>query len=190
MTYDIQWCDVHKAYYHASLGACPRCEDAPQSLEKPPKRRARSQPRVVASESAGKRPTGKKALVADFLAALKLHYPGCPLYVTEHRFHPKRRWRFDFAWPAYRIAVEVEGGVYSKGRHTRAKGYSEDCTKYNEAAIYGWRVLRLTRYHILPRNADGITLRGKPSQEKQEREQYAIRQIERMMGTESKEEAA
>jgi very-short-patch-repair endonuclease len=63
----------------------------------------------------------------------------------EFRFHPKRRWRFDFAWPAEKIAVECEGGTWSGGRHTRGKGYEGDCEKYNEAVILGWRVLRFTK---------------------------------------------
>ena len=60
----------------------------------------------------------------------------------EYRFHPSRRWRFDFAWPREKIAVEIEGGVYSQGRHTRGRGFTEDCIKYNAAAALGWRVFR------------------------------------------------
>jgi very-short-patch-repair endonuclease len=65
-----------------------------------------------------------------------------PTPEREFRFHPKRMWRFDFAWPGKRIAVEVEGGVYSGGRHTRGKGFVADTTKYNAAALLGWRVFR------------------------------------------------
>jgi len=42
------------------------------------------------------------------------------------------------------VAWEIEGGVYSGGRHTRGKGYEEDCRKYSEAAVLGWRVIRTT----------------------------------------------
>uniref|UniRef100_A0A6M3K241 DUF559 domain-containing protein n=1 Tax=viral metagenome TaxID=1070528 RepID=A0A6M3K241_9ZZZZ len=62
----------------------------------------------------------------------------------EFRFHPVRRWRFDFAWPAHMIAVEVEGGVYSRGRHVRGVGFEKDAEKYNESARLGWRVFRFT----------------------------------------------
>ena len=67
-----------------------------------------------------------------------------PAPVTEHRFHETRRWRFDFAWPALRIAVEIEGGLYVRGRHTRPSGFVHDAEKYNAAALAGWVVLRYT----------------------------------------------
>ena len=76
--------------------------------------------------------------------ALQLRTSGLPDPQREHRFHPKRRWRFDFAWPDVMLAVEVEGGTWSKGRHTRGRGFAADCEKYNEAALLGWRVLRFT----------------------------------------------
>lgn len=69
---------------------------------------------------------------------------GLPEPVREYRFHPHRRWRFDFAWPGQKLAVEVEGGVWSGGRHVRGAGFSRDCEKYNEAALNGWCVLRVT----------------------------------------------
>ena len=62
----------------------------------------------------------------------------------EYRFCLDRKWRFDYAWPDQRIALEYEGGVTSGGRHTRAVGYTKDCEKYNQAQIMGWTVLRVT----------------------------------------------
>lgn len=62
----------------------------------------------------------------------------------EYRFHPTRRWRFDFAWPDYKLAVEIDGGTWSSGRHTRGVGYEADCEKQAEAAIAGWRVIHFT----------------------------------------------
>ena len=72
---------------------------------------------------------------------------GAPL-VAEHRFHPTRRWRFDFAHVAAKVAIEIEGGRWTNGRHTRGAGFSEDCEKYIEAQILGWVVLRLTDAQI------------------------------------------
>lgn len=62
--------------------------------------------------------------------------------VKEHKFHPTRKWRFDYALPEHKIAVEVEGGVWTGGRHTSPKGFLNDMEKYNTATIMGWRVLR------------------------------------------------
>jgi very-short-patch-repair endonuclease len=55
-----------------------------------------------------------------------------------------RRWRFDLAWQEQRVAVEVDGGTWSGGRHTRGAGFKEDCIKLNHAAREGWKVLRFT----------------------------------------------
>jgi very-short-patch-repair endonuclease len=69
---------------------------------------------------------------------------GLPEPIPEFRFAPPRMWRFDYAWLAQKVACEVEGGVFSLGRHTRGKGFTEDCIKYNRAALHGWTVLRFT----------------------------------------------
>lgn len=73
---------------------------------------------------------------------------GFPDPVTELLFHPKRKWRFDFAWPASMIALEIHGGIHSGGRHTRGRGFVEDRTKMNEGALLGWTVLEVTPEHI------------------------------------------
>lgn len=67
---------------------------------------------------------------------------GLPLPETEYRFAPPRRWRFDYAWPAHKVALEVEGGVWTGGRHVSGAGFVKDMEKYNAAAVAGWRVLR------------------------------------------------
>lgn len=69
---------------------------------------------------------------------------GLPAPVREFRFHPARRWRFDYAWPSIFVAAEREGGVWVAGRHTRGKGFEADCEKYNEANLLGWTVFRFT----------------------------------------------
>ena len=67
----------------------------------------------------------------------------------EYRFHPTREWRFDFAIPAVRVAIEVEGGVWNGGRHFRPEGYLRDMEKYNEAAACGWLVIRTIPSELL-----------------------------------------
>ncbi len=67
-------------------------------------------------------------------------------WVREHRFHPKRQWRFDFAMPELMLAVEIEGVLPNKFTgHTSLSGYAADCEKYNAAAILGWCVIRGTQ---------------------------------------------
>jgi very-short-patch-repair endonuclease len=65
-------------------------------------------------------------------------------YVCELRFHPERMWRFDFAFEEQKIAIELEGGIWNNGAHTRGSHFNSDCEKYNEATILGWKVLRYT----------------------------------------------
>ena len=69
---------------------------------------------------------------------------GLPEPVPEYRFHPHRKWRFDYAWPLHRLALEVDGGVWTQGRHTRGSGFLGDMLKFNNATLLGWRVLRYT----------------------------------------------
>lgn len=63
-------------------------------------------------------------------------------YVAEHKFHPTRKWRFDVAMPDLMIAVEVEGGGWSGGRHTTGAGFAKDLEKYDAAHRLGWTVYR------------------------------------------------
>lgn len=64
--------------------------------------------------------------------------------VKEFKFHPVRKWRFDYAIPEHKIALEVEGGVWTGGRHTSSVGFMKDMEKYNTATLMGWRVFRTT----------------------------------------------
>lgn len=84
---------------------------------------------------------------------------GGPPATREYEFHPKRCWRFDFAWPDTRVAVEIDGGVNDgpgRGAHSRRKGYAEDCEKLNEAAFMGWTVFRLVPDMITVANVTRI----------------------------------
>jgi very-short-patch-repair endonuclease len=74
--------------------------------------------------------------------------------VREYQFDTGRRWRFDFAWPVSRLALEIEGGVWTGGRHTSGAGWHKDAEKYNTAVLQGWRILRCSVTHI--RNGDAL----------------------------------
>lgn len=71
-------------------------------------------------------------------------------YQREYRFHPRRRWRADFflEYRTRKLLVEVEGGAFQRGRHTRGLGFENDCEKYAEALILGFLVLRVTPRQI------------------------------------------
>ena len=66
------------------------------------------------------------------------------LPTAQYKFCPTRKWRADFAWPKKKIILEVEGGVFTNGRHVRGKGFIADCEKYNWATLQGWAVYRVT----------------------------------------------
>ena len=84
----------------------------------------------------------KSDLEAQFLFQIKAY--GLPTPEQEVRFHPTRRWRFDFCYPEELLAIEIHGGVGTQGRHTRGSGFTKDCEKYTAAALLGWRILHFT----------------------------------------------
>ena len=59
----------------------------------------------------------------------------------ELRFHPVRRWRFDLSWPEQKVALEVQGGIFVNGRHSRGAAMLKEWEKLNTAAEMGWRVV-------------------------------------------------
>jgi hypothetical protein len=69
-------------------------------------------------------------------------------FVTEYRFHPTRRWRFDYAIPERKIAIEYNGIMGAKSRHTTVIGYSNDLEKINQAQLLGWKVLQYTPLNV------------------------------------------
>ena len=94
-------------------------------------------------------------LEMELAGQLKLY--GVPEPQRQLRFEEGRKWAFDFAWPdqgadedgcVYEmnrgLAVEVDGGTWTAGRHTRGLGFERDCQKLNAATLAGWRVLRFT----------------------------------------------
>jgi hypothetical protein len=55
-----------------------------------------------------------------------------------------KRYRLDFAHPLSRTGIEIQGGVYNRGRHVTGSGYERDCRKYNLAYTSGWTIFLLT----------------------------------------------
>ena len=97
-----------------------------------------------------------EAKLARELKTLKIEFE------QEFYFHPGRKWRADFHLIDKKILVEVEGGIWSGGRHTRGKGYLGDIEKYNAATMMGFQVIRFS--------ADQV------------KSGHAIQQIEKMVG--------
>ena len=80
-----------------------------------------------------------KTNLTPFFRAYEISAP-----VSEYRFAPPRRWRFDFAWIDCKVAFEYDGSTWTRGRHVRGAGVSADNEKINEAQILGWIVIRGT----------------------------------------------
>jgi very-short-patch-repair endonuclease len=112
-------------------------EDMPQAWRQS-LRKMRSLPLSGAAQGAA---TMKRLSVGEETFALH-----CQAYrlqpEREHRFDEARKWRFDFAFPDMKLGIEIEGGMWTNGRHTRGSGYEADLKKYNAAAKKGWVVLR------------------------------------------------
>lgn len=68
----------------------------------------------------------------------------CKGWTAEYKFHPSRKWRFDFCHPERMIAVEIEGGIFARSRlgHTTGIGFKRNMEKYNAATLLGYMVLR------------------------------------------------
>lgn len=83
---------------------------------------------------------------ASMVPVLEMHIKALklPPLIREYRFHPERRWRFDLASPKFLLAIEIDGGTWTYGRHSRGTGIANDCEKYNEALLLNWRILRVT----------------------------------------------
>ena len=77
-----------------------------------------------------------------FLAAWRVVAIDLPQPTPQFKFHDKRKWRFDFAFEAQRIAVELQGGGFVRGAHNRGPQQAKDFEKINAAARFGWRVLQ------------------------------------------------
>ena len=87
--------------------------------------------------------TRTEIIIKSLIDELKETIPTLQLK-TEYKFYPTRKWKFDYAIPLLKIAIEIEGGVYIRGRHNRVIGFINDMEKYNRATIEGWKVIRYT----------------------------------------------
>lgn len=103
--------------------------------------------------------------IAGFNAMCKAH--GLPIPVTEYRFHAVRRWRFDYLFDGW-LALEVQGAIWTQGRHTRGAGLLKEYEKLNHAVIEGYSVMFCTpqdikRGSIFPLIRDALLGRSRHS---------------------------
>lgn len=119
-----------------------------------------------------------------FLELCKQH--GIKEPEREFRFDAKRKWRFDYAFPTEKIAIEVEGGAFGRNvicnhcgqpvyrfitnksgvkkkynvregmGHNTGKGSIEDMEKYNHAVLHGWKLLRFPSHELSTVDTIGI----------------------------------
>jgi len=92
--------------------------------------------------------TRKAQLEQRFLEAWRACYSFLPSPVMQFRFHDTRKWQWDFSWPDYKLAVEIDGGAFVGGGHGRGAQQAKDYDKMNTAVSDGWRVLRFNTAHM------------------------------------------
>lgn len=100
--------------------------------------------RARVKKAAGRKRRSQLELQAGLSLEAACRRAGLPPPIREFRFATEigRQWRFDLAWPDHMVAVELDGGTFVNGRHSRGAGVEEDCHKLNAAAVLGWTVLR------------------------------------------------
>ena len=82
---------------------------------------------------------GENRSEAAFVVYWRLLAADLPEPEREYRFHPTRKWRLDFAWPEYRLGVEIDGQVHAiRGKRNR------DAEKSRALNDLDWRVQRYT----------------------------------------------
>ena len=107
--------------------------------------------RIYKPKRKAKRPASvkKERVVSEGEAILSQHLRTLKIeFEQEFKFHPTRKWRADFHLKGRKILVEVEGGIWSNGRHTRGKGYLGDLEKYNAATMMGYQVIRFSTEQV------------------------------------------
>lgn len=84
---------------------------------------------------------------SDFERIFETQYIRCGRHELrkQYKFSKKRQWKFDVAHLGAKVAVELDGGEWSKGRHVRPQGFIDDCEKLNAATLAGWVYLRFPR---------------------------------------------
>lgn len=95
----------------------------------------------------------KKAKLVDETFMSLIHSLVGEYPEKEYRFHKIRKWRIDYAYPKYKVAIECDGGLWIAGRHARPIGIIKDNEKINHLSLLGWVTFRFTPQQIVTREA-------------------------------------
>ncbi len=96
----------------------------------------------------GTEPYLERLFLSIWLSNFPNHKP-----LTQLQFHPTIQWKFDFAWPMRKLAVEVQG--MGPG-HVGLIAMTRDYNKHRAAMIHGWKVVYLTKNHLLPEKSEDV----------------------------------
>lgn len=109
-------------------------------VKNPEKRSKETGGRVVAKH------WEKRSKEKDFIGWNLLYWANKNMVTLEEefKFHPERKWRFDWAIESMKLAIEYNGIMSDKSRHTTVSGYTGDMNKINSAQAMGWRIIQLT----------------------------------------------
>lgn len=86
----------------------------------------------------------KPGSVAEETLAFQLKAASAPLFERQFPIVAGRRFRADFYFPVGRLVVEVEGGGFINGRHSRGTGIESDAEKSACIARMPARLMRVT----------------------------------------------
>ena len=96
---------------------------------------------AAAGRASGKRERSTEAPDIEGALVVELQRAGLGGYERNYKFDPRRKLELDFAWVGARVAIEVQGGIHSRGAHVRPEGYRRDAEKSRRAQLMGWMVL-------------------------------------------------
>jgi hypothetical protein len=92
--------------------------------------------------------TAKNKSELEFLLAWQMKVLKMPTPIREFIPIPGRKLRFDFGFPDWRLLVEVQGAVWTKGKHGRGSGIIQDQDKLNLATLNGFFCLQFSVNHV------------------------------------------
>lgn len=138
---------IEKGYVEHNNVLYPPAQAAALNIKAKPKKKSYSKSHKTGWTDDSRNIKNKAIKTDQFIKLVEL-YLKLDVW-PEFYFMVTRQWRFDYCIPEHKIFIEVEGGVYTNGRHTRPKGFMGDMEKYNSATALGWKMIRTTPSELL-----------------------------------------